>query len=120
EIVGDAAVNLDRLPAAMVSFCPDEGLLTSRCAGEIHAADVIVDALLGTGLRNDVRGVHREAIELMHASGKPIVAVDIPSGINGTTGQVQGMAVRACMTVTFAFSKLGHVLYPGAEYVGRL
>jgi NAD(P)H-hydrate epimerase len=71
-------------------------------------------------LRSDIAGLYMEAIELINASGRPVVAVDIPSGIHGTTGRVLGDAVRASTTVTFAFAKLGHVLYPGAEHTGKL
>jgi len=76
--------------------------------------------LLGTGLRSDVSGLYLEAIELINACGRPVVAVDIASGIHGTTGRILGEAVRATTTVSFAFAKLGHVLYPGAEHTGRL
>ena len=120
QISGDAAVNLARLPEDTVAYCPHEGQLSSRHMDEIAHVDVIVDAMLGTGLRSDVSGVYREAIEIINASGRPILAVDIPSGIHGTTGRILGDAVRASITVTFAFAKLGHVLYPGAEYTGRL
>src|SRR5512133_1007564 len=119
-IGGDAAINLEKLPLDMVHYCPDEGQLTALLMGNIPQTDVIVDALLGTGLQNDISGVFMEAITLMNAAGRPIVAVDIPSGIHGTTGRVLGAAVRATITVTFAFAKLGHVLYPGAGYTGRL
>jgi NAD(P)H-hydrate epimerase len=120
QVTGDAAVNLDKLPASMINYCTHEGQLSALHMEEIFQADVIVDALLGTGLRSDVHGIHLEAIDLMNASGRPVVSVDIPSGIHGTTGRVLGDAVRAYITVTFAFAKLGHVLYPGAEHTGRL
>jgi len=120
QIAGDAAVNLAKLTPDMINFCPHEGQLTALHLDEIYQADVLVDAMLGTGLRSDVTGVYREAIELLNSSGRPILAVDIPSGIHGTTGRVLGEAVRAYITVTFAFAKLGHVLYPGAEHTGRL
>lgn len=120
RISGDAAVNLDKLPTAMINYCSHEGQLPALHMEEIFHADVIVDALLGTGLRSDVQGIYNEAIDLINASGRPVVSVDIPSGIHGTTGRVLGNAVRAYITVTFAFAKLGHVLYPGAEYTGRL
>jgi ADP-dependent NAD(P)H-hydrate dehydratase / NAD(P)H-hydrate epimerase len=120
QITGDAAINLGKLPGAIITYCTHEGQLSSLHREEIFQADVIVDALLGTGLCNDVSGIYREAIELMNASGRPVVSVDIPSGIHGTTGRVMGSAVSAYMTVTFAFAKLGHVLYPGAEHSGRL
>lgn len=120
RISGDAAINLEKLPQAIIHYCPLAGQLTALLRENIYQADVIVDAMLGTGLRSDITGVYMEAIELINASGRPIVAVDIPSGIHGTTGRVLGDAVRASSTVTFAFAKLGHVLYPGAEHTGRL
>ncbi len=120
QITGDAAVNLEKLSPSLFNFCPHEGQISALYLDEIRQADVIVDAILGTGLRSDVSGVYSEAITLINTSGRPILAVDIPSGIHGTTGRVLGDAVRAHITVTFAFAKLGHVLYPGAEHTGRL
>ncbi len=120
RITGDAATNLALLPESMVAYCHEEGLLASLYMEELFRADVIVDALLGTGLRSDVSSFYREAIELVNASGRPVVSVDIPTGIHATTGRILGAAVRAYITVTFACAKLGHVLFPGAEHTGRL
>lgn len=120
QISGDAATNLEKLPGSVIHYCTRAGRLAELHGKEIAQADVIVDALLGTGLQSHVSGIFLEAIELMNTSGRPIVSVDIPSGIDGTTGGILGCAVRACSTVTFAFAKLGHVLYPGAEHTGRL
>ncbi|MDD2900018.1 MAG: NAD(P)H-hydrate dehydratase [Desulfuromonadaceae bacterium] len=120
QIGGDAAVNLDRLSGPSKHFCVEADQLSAQFADELSRADVIVDALLGTGLNGDVGGIYLEAIDMMNMSGRPVVAVDIPSGIHGTTGRVLGSAVRADMTVTFAVAKAGHVLYPGAEHTGRL
>lgn len=120
QVTGEAAVNLDKLPGSVINYCTHEGQLPALHMEEIFQADVIVDALLGTGLRSNISGIYLEAIQMMNASGRPVVSVDIPSGIHGTTGRVLGDAVRAYITVTFAFAKLGHVLYPGAEHTGRL
>ncbi len=120
QVIGDAATNLEKLPGSAINYCTHEGQLSALHMEEIFQADVIVDSLLGTGLRSDVSGIYLEAIELMNASGRPVVSVDIPSGIHGTTGRVVGGAVKAYITVAFAFAKLGHVLYPGAEHNGRL
>lgn len=120
QISGDAATNLEKLAVSAINFCTDEGQLSALHTEEIFHADVIVDALLGTGLRSNISGIYLEAIDMMNASGRPVVSVDIPSGIHGTTGRILGSAVRAYITVTFAFAKLGHVLYPGAEHTGRL
>jgi len=120
QIAGDAATNLARLPDEVLFFCADEDELAAAHSDEMRTADILVDALLGTGLSSTVSGIYRGAIELMNASGRPVMAVDIPSGIHGTTGKVLGSAVKAAVTVTFAFAKVGHVLYPGADNVGRL
>ncbi|BCS54511.1 NAD(P)H-hydrate dehydratase [Geobacter sp. SVR] len=119
QITGDAAANLIRLPLAMISFCPDESRLAQH-GDELCRADLIMDALLGTGLNSTITGVYRTAVELVNSSGRPILSVDIPSGIHGTTGMIMGDAVRASLTVTFALPKLGLILFPGAEHVGKL
>lgn len=120
QIGGDAAINLEKLPFEMTTFCTREGQLPGRHTEDIFQADLIVDALIGTGLCSEVTGIYLEAIDLINTSRRPVLSVDIPSGIDGTTGQVLGTAVHACITVTFASAKLGHVLFPGAEQTGRL
>lgn len=94
--------------------------------GEVEAAegvdpsgcDIIVDALFGAGLARDLDGVARQVVEKMAASGRPIVAVDLPSGLDGATGQIRGAAARAVETVTFFRRKPGHLLMPGRLLCG--
>jgi NAD(P)H-hydrate epimerase len=81
---------------------------------------VIVDAILGTGLSKNVSGKLSEVISLLNKSNIPIISVDIPSGISSDNGRVMGAAVRADYTVSFGLPKRGHLLYPGAEYTGKL
>jgi ADP-dependent NAD(P)H-hydrate dehydratase / NAD(P)H-hydrate epimerase len=81
--------------------------------------EVIVDALFGAGLDRPVEGIARVMIEAMNADAC-VHAVDLPSGINGTTGAVMGAAVRASETITFFRRKLGHVLLPGRLHCGRI
>ncbi|MET0501725.1 MAG: NAD(P)H-hydrate dehydratase [Candidatus Binatia bacterium] len=92
------------------------GLLSEHIAGQ----GLLVDAILGTGTKNVVGGVFGEAITLMNASGLPIVAVDIPSGLDTDNGTPLGAAIQAEMTVALAYPKLGEVIYPGLNYVGDL
>jgi len=119
SISGDAEKNLSLLDPSLVHFCPEpEELFPCRAA--FQDATVIIDALFGIGLVKEISGVHADAVRLMNSSGKPAVAVDIPSGIDASSGRVLGVAVKAAVTVTFAFAKLGHVVYPGRAYTGLL
>lgn len=82
--------------------------------------DVVVDALFGIGLSRELQGKYFETIKQMNQINAYKVAVDIPSGIHADTGAVMGIAFRADITITFAFQKLGLLLYPGAEYAGMV
>ncbi|GGC55971.1 NAD(P)H-hydrate dehydratase [Chelatococcus reniformis] len=86
----------------------------------VEAAGLIVDALFGTGLGRDLDGEALALVERINASGRRVVAVDIPSGINGDSGAVCGAAVRATHTVTFARRKPAHLLLPGRVYCGTV
>ncbi len=86
---------------------------------DLHAA-IVVDALFGTGLSKDITGPLAETIDLLNASGAPVISVDIPSGVSSDDGHVLGTAVRATATVTFGAPKRGHFLHPGVEYAGEL
>ena len=120
SISGEAASNLDRLPPGIVFYCPQPALLTEDHRKKINDSDVVIDAILGTGLSNDISGVYLAAIDLINQSGRTVISLDIPSGVHGTTGRILGAAVRADVTITFTSAKLGQILYPGAEYTGKL
>jgi len=88
--------------------------------GDLGEPDVVVDALLGIGLRDAPREDAARMIELMNASGRPVVAVDVPSGVNASTGEVPGAAVRATATVTFGAAKVGLAIAPGRFHAGAV
>ncbi|GHU65070.1 bifunctional NAD(P)H-hydrate repair enzyme Nnr [Clostridia bacterium] len=87
---------------------------------ELPVVDCIVDALFGIGLTRPLTGVYADVVERMNNSGLDVLAVDIASGIDGATGRVMGSAVRANRTVTFHRPKVGHYIYPGRDYTGKL
>lgn len=112
KLVGDAALAAARykgpvLPAGFEAF-----------AAGLERSDVIIDALFGAGLARDLDGLAGAVVMALNASGKPVVAVDLPSGIDGLTGAVRGVAVKATTSVTFFRKKPGHLLLPGRAHAG--
>ena len=118
---GDAGAHLDMLQRIGVEPEAVQSSESARAVGaQLADYDILIDALLGTGLKVEVSGVFQQIIAAMNASGKTIVAVDIPSGLSADVGTLLGDYVRADLTITMALPKRGLLLYPAAEHVGRL
>lgn len=84
------------------------------------SADVVIDGILGTGSAGAPRGRAAEVIDAIARAGRPVVALDVPSGVDPTAGTVEGAAVRAACTITFGWPKQGLLLHPGREHCGRI
>jgi hydroxyethylthiazole kinase-like uncharacterized protein yjeF len=117
-VTGEAKVHLSILRKTDAEIAQHAG--TDAIADVVAWSDILVDALLGVGLSTPLKGAYAFAVELMNASSKPLVAVDVPTGINADTGEVMGSAVRADLTVTMALLKRGLVLHPGARHAGTI
>jgi ADP-dependent NAD(P)H-hydrate dehydratase / NAD(P)H-hydrate epimerase len=108
RLKGDAKFAADRWSGPVEEASP----------GALADCDIVIDALFGAGLDRAVEGLPRAMIQAMNARGVPVIAVDLPSGVNGTTGAVMGSAVNATHTVTFFRRKIGHLLLPGRLHCG--
>jgi hydroxyethylthiazole kinase-like uncharacterized protein yjeF len=110
RLKGDAAIAASRWTGPLDAASPPA----------ISGAGVLIDALFGAGLDRPIEGAGRALIEAMNASRAKIHAVDLPSGINGSSGAVQGAAIKADETVTFFRRKIGHLLLPGRLHCGQV
>ena len=116
EIGGDARLKLEEMRRSGIRPLR----LADGAASALARAHVVVDALLGTGSRGSPEGSVARAIELINASGRPVVALDIPSGMSADGGAPAGPAIRAALTLAFAGLKRGLVTAPGDELAGRV
>jgi hydroxyethylthiazole kinase-like uncharacterized protein yjeF len=122
DVAGDAAANLRRWHELGVLNVVKTAEALEKILPELAAADVVVDALLGTGLSGPARGLAAQAIDHVNRVAKRagIVAVDIPSGMSSDSFDSPGATIEADVTVTFTAPKIGQLLPPNAERVGRL
>jgi len=121
KITGDAKANMEiwlKMGGELREIIEEKDLWSIK--EEFYQFDLIIDALLGTGLKDEVKGILKEAIIVINALGKPIVAIDIPSGIDATSGKILGVAIKATLTITFGLPKIGQLIHPGLEYTGEL
>ena len=121
KFIGDALVNLRVSQNIGLHI---EYILSNDQLGEkkanISQNNLIIDAIFGTGLSGAVRGFASNVIDYLNSTEIPIIAVDLPSGLDSDTGKTEGSCIKAVMTVTMALPKRGLLLYPGAKFVGKL
>lgn len=120
KVGGDARTSLDIWVRSGGTLSVVGSFQWRRLADDLSQSDLIVDALLGTGLSHPLRGDYAKAIALINRSGRPVIAVDLPSGIDADTGEMLGAAVKAELTLTMALPKRGHFVQAGLEHRGKL
>jgi NAD(P)H-hydrate epimerase len=115
---GAAKLNWKIINRMPIEIQPFESL--NEVASGLSGCDAVVDAIFGTGLTRKVSGKYAEVIGLINNAGRPVISVDIPSGVHGDSGRIMGVAVKADATVTFGLPKYGNLLYPGFDLGGQL
>jgi NAD(P)H-hydrate epimerase len=114
ELSADARTNLERFDGAVHELGPDDA------GSRLEGSGVVIDAIFGTGFAGSARGPAAAAIDAVNAAAAPVVAADIASGVDASTGEVQGAAIEADVTVSFHAAKLGHWIAPGKRHTGEL
>lgn len=120
QLKHDAAVNYRILKRMKCPIIDCRGTRFCAPAGSIAQANVVVDAIFGVGLNREIEEPFRSAIEVINRKTKHVVAVDIPSGLDGTTGAIYGVCVKADRTVTFSFPKKGFLKGHGPRQAGKV
>ena len=117
---GDAGLNLDRLPEVVERFNPPKDQWLPVLTELLEEADLLVDAVFGTGIKLPLDSEYADLIRMVNDSGLPSVALDIPSGVCGDEGRVEPVAVAADLTITVGLPKLGLLLPPGRDFTGDI
>jgi NAD(P)H-hydrate epimerase len=123
KVKGDAKINLDildKLGQSIEQLNLDDGNIPGRVKTFVGGADMLVDGIFGTGLSGQLSDAYKQLIESINSQRCPILAVDIPSGLDCDTGEPLGAAVRASYTVTFVAVKKGFVTAKASAYTGEI
>lgn len=118
DFKGDAGINYDIVTGMGIPV--DTVTDTDGLQYIVRSFDIIVDAILGTGISGTVRGMAYEVISIINENAKYILSVDVPSGINSDSGEICGVCINASKTVTFAGYKIGMFMYPAADCTGEI
>jgi hydroxyethylthiazole kinase-like uncharacterized protein yjeF len=107
---GAANINFDIVSKLSIEIRHIESVESIK--SDVLHCDAIVDAIFGTGLARNIEGLYSDTVRFINESGKKVFSIDIPSGINGDTGEIMGAAVKADYTITFGLPKIGNMLFP--------
>jgi len=120
KIKGEAGENLNIIDKMGVELIETETTKFEEIQEAVQNYDLIIDAILGTGLQGRVTGLKAKIIDLVNVAGKEVVAIDVPSGLDADTGKLEGPCIKATHTITLALPKIGLLLFPGASYAGKV
>lgn len=120
KIKGEAEENLNIINKMGVELFEAETTKLEEIQRAIQNSDLIIDAILGTGLHGKVTGLKAKIIDLINIANKEVVAIDVPSGLDTDTGRIEGPCIKATHTITLALPKIGLLIFPGASYAGKV
>lgn len=120
KIKAEARENLNIIDKMGVELIETETVKLKEIEGTIQNSDLIIDAILGTGLQGKVTGSKASIIDLINITNKEVVAIDVPSGLNADSGKIEGPCIKATHTITLALPKIGLLLFPGASFAGKV
>jgi len=121
DVKGDAKVNMaiwEKMGGEVIEILSMRGI--EKYKSNIKHSNFIVDAIFGTGLSADVKGIQKDVIGFMNSLNKSVVSIDIPSGLDASNGRILGDCVKATITATMAIPKIGLLVYPGVDYAGKV
>jgi len=117
---GEAGEKLNIINKMGVELTEADAIKLEEIKEAIQNSDLIIDAMLGTGLQGIVTGLKAKIIDLVNTAGKEVVAIDVPSGLNTDSGKIEGPCIKANHTITLALPKIGLLLFPGASHAGKV
>jgi len=120
KIKGEADENLNIITKMGVELFEAETTKLEEIQRAMRNSDLIIDAILGTGLQGKVTGLKAKIIDLINIANKEVVAIDVPSGLDADTGKIKGPCTKVTHTITLALPKIGLLIFPGASYAGRV
>ena len=120
KVIGEAGENLNTINKMGVELIEAETTKLEEIQRTIQNSDLIIDAILGTGLQGKVTGLKAKIIDLINIANKEVLAIDVPSGLDTDTGKIEGPCIKATHTITLALPKIGLLIFPGASYAGKV